>query len=490
MQAENWRTVSNKEKVGRDERIMAGTTRRRWKRHGWLLGCALALCACTAFSVRQRGDIPAALPGRFGNGATAPAMSIFWQESFASEHLRADVRSLLEENFELEAARARVAQAACAYGIVKSALIPALDGQVDLDRSRIRDDDEDDAITARNTIAFQAALHWEPDLWGRLRARKRAAALSLAEQRALADQTALDLQSLLVESWIAHHAARRLERVLAAQRKTNAQLLSLTELRCAQGQGSALAVLQQRGRLAASERTLPAVTAEKRRAADAYAVLAGRFPDGGDLPQDVWPVLEPLLALPTPHQLLAARPDARAALLALQAADHQTAAAVADRLPSLSVGLSYQESGSGLSHLGDGSVFCAAGDLLAPVFDAGRLSAAANQRRAEARELLAVFEQTARIAVREVEDALAGEQALLDECTRLRRQIAIALDTVEKTKLSLVNGQASYLAVLLAVSDLQVLQQTEIMLQQAMLINRVHLLKALGAEWSRNCEAF
>jgi NodT family efflux transporter outer membrane factor (OMF) lipoprotein len=394
----------------------------------------------------------------------------------------------MEENFELEAARARVEQATAAYGIAGSDLMPSLNAKADFDHSRIKDDEENGETTNRNTIAFGAALHWELDIWDGLRARRKAAALSLEEKQALADQIRLDLQTLLVETWVTHHAARRLAQVLVKQRETNAQFLDLIELRLSQGQGNALDVLQQRGRLVSAGRTLPAATSRKRRAAHAYSVLIGRLPEGRNLPEDEWPTIGPLSALPFPHALLVDRPDLRAAFLALQAADHQVAAAVADRLPNLSIGLSFEESGNSLSNIGSGSLFRFASGLLAPVFDAGRLKAMAAQRKAEARESLAMLEQAVLEAILQVEDALSREQALFNEQKLLHREIAITRDTVVQAKLRYVNGQESYLAVLVALDALQTLQQKEITVQQDLLINRGRLLKALGAKWSHRHE--
>jgi outer membrane protein TolC len=145
-------------------------------------------------------------------------------------------------------------------------------------------------------------------------------------------------------------------------------------------------------------------------------------------------------------------------------------------------------SGSGLSKIGHGSVLSFASGLLAPVFDAGRLKAKAAQRKAEARESLAVLEQAVLTAIREVEDALIRERLLFDEQRLLRIEIAIARDTVAKARLRYINGQESYLAVLTSLTELQALQQNEITLQQEMLINRGRLLKALGAKWSDYCE--
>ncbi len=441
----------------------------------------LWMSACSVVPVQKREAIPSILPEQFAStGATSEDQRLYWKQSFACEHLRVDVETLRDANFELTAARARVEQAAAAFGIVKSALMPSLDVKAEGDRSRT---ETEGTATTRNTIAFEAALNWELDLWGRLRARKKAAVLSLLEEQALTDQVALDLQTLLVESWVTHHAAVLQEEILSEQLQTNIQFLALTELRLAQGQGNALDVLQQRGRQIASQRSLPEVTSRKRRAANAYAVLLGQFPENGNLPAAQWPHPGRLTVLSSPRQLIVDRPDLRAAFLALQAADHEVAAAIADRLPRASIGLTYAESGSHLASMGNNTILRVADGLMAPVFDAGRLKAAAAQRKAEASERLALLEQAMLTAVQEVEDALTRENALFDEQRLIENESAIARDTVDKAKLRYVNGEENFLAVLVALAKLQTLQLSEISLQQELLINRGRLLRALGAKW-------
>ena len=452
---------------------------------GWLVTCS----ACAPVSVSERDPIAQRLPECFIGFEPSPSKTrLTWEESFPSLRLRADIESLMDENLELAAARARVEQAAAAFGIAKAALYPSLDATVSADRSRVKEDQAGGSTTTRNTISLGGALNWELDVWGRLRALKEAAALSFEEKQALVSQTELDLQTLLVENWIVHHGARHSERVLLAQQRFNKQFLDLTELRLAEGQGSALDVLQQRGRLAATQRSLPEMASRRRRTANAYAVLMGRFPDGSDLAEDRWPEIKRLGALPSPRQLLSDRPDLRAAFFALQAADHEVAAAVADRLPRLSIGLTAVESGHSVSSIGDGSLHRIAGDILAPVFDAGRRRAIVDQREAEARETLAVLERALRAAVREVEDAISQERALFEEGRLLKKEIDLAVKTVEKATLRYVNGQESFLAVLAALVKQQSLEQREITNQQGLLINRSRLLNALGAQWSDSRE--
>jgi outer membrane protein TolC len=123
--------------------------------------------------------------------------------------------------------------------------------------------------------------------------------------------------------------------------------------------------------------------------------------------------------------------------------------------------------------------------MVGPLFDAGRLTAKVDQRKAEVRELLALLEHAMLQAVREVEDAYSQELTLFEKHALLKEEIAIVQETVEKAKLRYVNGQETFLSVLVALAQLQTLQKNEIILEQELLINRGRLLKALGAKWSK-----
>lgn len=466
-------------------------------RYPLLLGGLFLAASCTLAPVPDRGMLNNRFPERFQawedprgavKGEKGDEIRVemrdkpgaTWSDSFPDAALQADARSMGLHNYAVAAARSRVAQAAAAFGVQRSALFPSVDATTDVERRRIR---EEGSTSTDTLIAFGQALNWELDIWGRLQSRKEAAGLTLSEQSALADQTLLDLQTLLVETWLAYHTAVRLETVINRQQETNTRFLELTELRFAQGQGSALDVLQQRGRLKATQRELPGVVSRQQQAANAYAVLLGQMPGRAALPRADWPRLGPLVDLPAPDTLMMRRPDLRAAFLALLAADHEVAAAIADRLPRLSIGLGLSVSGDSLSNIGDAFDLGATAGLLAPVFDAGRRKAVVLDRQAQVSEALSDLEQAMHVAVQEVEDGLVAEKALFRELGLLDQEISHAGQTVAEARQSYVNGQGSYLNVLDALETYQTLLQEQVSLERDAALNRAGLLKALGASW-------
>lgn len=446
------------------------------------------LSGCASLDAVQRGDLSLLLPEAFSNqkveaySATGPN----WSDSFPSKDLVDALARVRAENKSLAAARARIQQRLAEQGISEAALWPELNLEPEFERKRERTDGG--ASDVSNTVTLGGSLSWELDVWGRLRSLEAASALSVQEERALLEQTVLNLQFALVQNWISAITASRLENVILAQQETNRQFLSLTELRLSQGQGSALDVLLQRGRLLATERELPPIQAETQRARNSYAVLVGMYPDATYAIDDDLRSMPDISALPSPYQLLARRPDLRAAQYRLLKVDQEVAAAVADRLPRLSIGLNYNVSGADVGDLGAGRLLSFTTGFLAPIFDGGRRLAEVKKRRAEALEALSDLEQAMLLAVQEIEDALVTESASLEERRLLRREIKVSQQSVESARTRYLNGQVSYLTILDSLERLQSLRKREIRLEQSIASNRATLLVALGSTWELDDE--
>ena len=189
--------------------------------------CCFLLPACSLISTQGYGDPDTRFPDRFSGSAPAGSREIVWKQSFPDNALESDIQMLTRDNFEISAARARVEQAAAEYHISRSALFPSLEAGADFERSRVRQNLRN---STDSLISFGSLLNWEPDIWGRLRRKKEAADLTLAARKETVKDIALNLQTLLVEAWVAHHGARRLEKVLTDLQTTNLDFLNLTEL--------------------------------------------------------------------------------------------------------------------------------------------------------------------------------------------------------------------------------------------------------------------
>ncbi len=174
------------------------------------------------------------------------------------------------------------------------------------------------------------------------------------------------------------------------------------------------------------------------------------------------------------------RPDVQSAFLVLQAADRELASAISDRYPRLTLQVSATSAGDSADQLFDDWVTAFGGDLLAPLFRGGALSAEVERREALKRQRLYEYGQTMLEALREVEDALILEQRQRQGLASLEQQVNLAQRSYEQLQVQYLNGAANYLDVLSALNQVQQLQRERLSARLTLVDYRIALYRALA----------
>ncbi len=421
-----------------------------------------------------------------------------WWETFEDPELTRVVEEALAANLDLRAAWRRLDQAVAVTTIQGSQAVPQVDLQAGASRSRISDRDAIDPLTGtegrrtdRESRYFVGGLlRWEIDIWRRIADARTAAELRARATRDDAEATALLLTGIVADTWFRIREQRALLDLLERQIEVGETLLGLTELRFSLGDGTALDVLQQRQQLAATIANVPTIRAELATAENRLAVLLGITPDALSIePAEGLPELPPMPRVTPPVDLFTSRPDLRAAMNRLEAADHDVASAFADRLPRLALDLSYEFSSNSSGELFQRQAGSILGSLLAPIVDGGRRRAEVDRRRAVLQELFEIFGAQYLDAVREVEDALARERYQVELLAELDRQLEFATNTLNESRSRYVNGLTDYLTVIIAVQSLQELERRILNEERRLLAIRAELHQAIGGEWPSELEA-
>lgn len=486
--------------------------RARAGRRAFLLAIALAFpTGCTLNEPRalEKPDVPAPSGWRRAEVAGSAPVGRWWT-AFDEPELTAVVEAALDRNREIWQAWSRLDQARAEIEIAGAALVPAVGIAADGTYTYTRDQDIGGSFGSfgippiagasggdgdggfpfgseelrQSTLGYAIVpqVRWEIDLWGKIAARRDAAALRLEAQAEDVRATALMIAGRVVEAWFQAREQHALLVILEEQIAASRELVELTELRFSMGQVGALDVLQQRRQLLAVESERPPIAAALARAEDELAVLTGSPPAACE-PLDaaaVFWTLPPFPALVRPDELIAARPDLRRARALLRAADREHAAALAERLPSLDLSLSYRTSAARGPGLFDREVLSAIAGLTAPLFEGGRLDAEAERRRAIVRERFDAFGQAYLVALREVEGALVDERRQVDLLALLDRQLEVAREGLVQARRRYGNGLASYLEVLTAVQARQELERRLIVERRRLMSQRAMLYRALG----------
>ena len=302
---------------------------------------AAALMAGCATGVPERPAAPFVLQAQFAAAPQADgATPALWQSFAPSEALQAVVQRTLANNLDLRAAAARLAQARALADAAGAALLPSGGTGASVARARApKDGGGHETATTYAATGFDA--RWEIDLWGGIAAGSRSAALN-AEVSSL-DREALRL-SLAAEAMRLHLEGEGLGRRLQLARDTltvQRQVMALIKARLEAGRGTALDTARAEALLATTEASVPALQRAACNTRMALQVLQGQAPqaEGCDAPALTLPQPLPknLGAIPAPEQLLARRPDVRAAELAAQAAGARIQQAYANRWPRLSL---------------------------------------------------------------------------------------------------------------------------------------------------------
>ena len=367
--------------------------------------------------------------------------------------------------------------------------LPYIEGFAATDLSRRRTPSA--GVGGSDTYSVGLFSSYEIDLWGRIRSQREAALETMAATGADFQTARMTIAAEVADRWVQLLSQQLQKQLLERQLENNLIFLDLIELRFRKAMVSALDVYQQKQVVENVRARIPLVEAQRQLLHHELAVLLGRPPRSAlGLSQTELPVIGLLPAVGLPADLLAHRPDVRAAGMRLTASQWQVAAARANRLPSLQLTAGAQYGASGLDALFDTWLLNLAADLTAPLFDGGRRAAEVDRTRAQVDENLWAYRQVVLTAIKEVEDALESETRQREHIEGLEAVMMAARKGLEEAIQRYRRGLSDYLPVLTQLIAVQDLEQDLIEQQEALIRYRVALFRSLGGAWIEDIKIF
>ncbi|MDR2041872.1 MAG: TolC family protein [Tannerella sp.] len=396
-----------------------------------------------------------------GGGDTATIAGLPLASFFTDPVLQQLIAEGLEANFDLREAQLQIREAEAGWQTARMAGLPVvgLAGQVTHTRTGGGQEEAGPLGRVDNQYRLGATVQWEVDLWGRLARLTRAQYaqyLNSHEYRRL-------IQTSLVSNIAAsYYTLRALDEQLRISRETAGLLEeSAASMQAMMDAGllNAAAVEQSRALLYATQVSALNLEVSIRKLENSLSVTIGRRPGAIERPAPDSSLRTPWDTAPlpphgVPAQMLARRPDVRAAELQLRAAFELHKAAQAALYPSLTLG-SGTMAGYGANALTDffkpqNLLLNLIGGLTQPVFAGNRLRAQVRITKAQEEEALVNFERTALTAAREVSDAICTYEKAQEKIRYRAAQTESLRKSVYYTRELLRAGEATYLEVLTA----------------------------------------
>jgi multidrug efflux system outer membrane protein len=406
-------------------------------------------------------------------------------EQFGAPDLTALVDEALNDNFGIREAWARLSQAQARAVQAGADLYPALDGTAGLTVGRQRTETGGTRDVENASVGLVG--QYEVDLWGRIHSEREAALMEVDASREDVNTAGISIAAEVADRWVRIIAQRQQIDLLEQQLDINQTLQELIELRFRKAMVSALDVYQQKQVVARTIADIPLARQQEQVLLHELAILLGKPPRATiDISTDSPPMPDELPPTGVPADLLANRPDIRAAGKRLEAANWQVAEARANRLPAISLSARARYGEGDLDDLFNNWLLTLSGNLTAPLLDGGRRRAEVDRTLAQAEEKLWDYRRVVYSAVKEVEDALAREASQREHIEGLEAVIDSSRRALEQAIARYRNGLSDYLPVLtqiLAVQDLErdLIRQKSILVQY-----RVSLLRALGGTWPQD----
>ena len=417
-----------------------------------------------------------------------------WWERFGDQATAALVHQVLENNYDLKAAAARVLQAQAALAQARGRLWPEVSYNLSRDRSKrsftfgsgFGGGGRFSVMTT--TWSQDISVVYILDLFGKLRRSERAAWADMLTAEASEWALINSIIATVIKARIDIATIQKRLAIARANTESRSDTLEIVERRYGEGLVGPVDVRLARENLEASKSLEPAVELSLIMAQHALDVLLARRPGAfGSLPETL-PDLPDLEHVPIglPASLLGRRPDVMAAELTLRAANERVGVSIAQLFPDLTLTAGTGRSADKWHDIWTDKteIYSAIFRLAQPIFKGGQLRAQVKAAEARYAELAANYAGTVLTAMREVEDALVSEQMLQTQFQHTERRLKEAKAAEQLSKQRYQRGVAGILTILESERRRRMAEEELAILKGQIWTTRVNLFLALGGDWT------
>jgi multidrug efflux system outer membrane protein len=337
----------------------------------------------------------------------------------------------------------------------------------------------------QNDFTVPFSVSYELDLFGRVRRTLEAANASLQGSAADLENVRLVLSAELAADYFNVRELDREAGVVRQSVEIQQKGLDLVNRRHDGGVASGLDVAQQAALLDSTATQLQLVLQQRAQYEHAIAVLTGKAATAFSLAEAPFNAAPPAIPTGVPSEILERRPDVATSERQMAFENAQVGIAMTAFYPHITLSGSGGWESRDIATLlnAPSAMWSLGGDLLQPIFNGGRNRANLELSRATYNESVANYRQSVLVAFQQVEDGLSG-LALLDQAAKTQQKaVADSRRALDIANDRYVGGVTTYLDVITAQSTLLNNERLATQLLGQQMVTSVYLVKALGGGW-------
>jgi NodT family efflux transporter outer membrane factor (OMF) lipoprotein len=333
------------------------------------------------------------------------------------------------------------------------------------------------------TVPF--SVSYELDLFGRVRRNLEAANASLQGSAADLENVRLVLTAELAADYFNLRELDREAGVVRESVEIQQRGLDLVNHRHEGGVANGLEVAQQAALLDSTATQLQLVLQQRAQYEHAIAVLIGKSASVFSLAEAPFDATPPAIPTGVPSEILERRPDVATSERQMAFENAQVGLAMAAFYPHITLaGSGGYESRDIATLVNAPSAFWSlGGDLLQPIFNGGRNRANLASSRAAYDESVANYRESVLVAFQQVEDGLSGLSMLNQAAKTQQAAVTDSRRALDIANNRYVGGVTTYLDVITAQSTLLANERLQTQLLGQQMTTSVYLVKALGGAW-------
>lgn len=455
----------------------------------YILFTAIALMVLASCKVTQPYQQPAlptdSLYRDVAVSDTGSIATFSWEEFFKDENLKSLIKTGLDNNPDLLTAWLRVQQAESYLLQSRTAFFPTLNANAGATVAKLS---EAQGFGIRDNVTqYELGLSssWEIDVWGKLKSSRKAQAAALLQSQEGANAVKTALVANIANLY---YTLLTLDEQLAITRQTvenwSITVETMRELKNA-GRVTEAAVVQSEAQKYAAEVTIPDLLQSIRETENRLNVLLGRNPGPIQRTSLKAQQLPENLETGVPAQLLANRPDVKAAEYNYRYYFELTNVARTAFYPTLTITGSAGLSSLEISKLLDPASFAASvgAGILQPITGRRTNKTRYEVARYQEEEAYVNFRNRLLVAGEEVSNALSLYETAKSKIAVRTHQMAALEKSVDYSLELLQNGFANYTEVITARQSLLMAELGSVNDRFQQITATIGLYRALGGGW-------